>query len=270
MARKCLPIKMKINLWRYLTPIILAGAFLAPASAAEHATTGKPKIESFRARKSIFRDVFATDGNKVGDIVDYVIQFDKNPQLRFVLIQTGGFGNVGGKTRAIPADAFTRSDNRFHVGLSSQAFEEIPVIIGNRKKYLADPANTAALAKLCNTPVGHAELIGPYTFYTTLGKTYNVLGGGGNEMGIFEDLWINYNANQIPYLQIIPTNEDLERGRALRYNLPTSKFVRIRGGAIEFSMKVRDIIKAPMVNDVPTHVAKTGEDLLTVQSRAVQ
>src|SRR5690606_23024446 len=68
-----------------------------------------------RASNLLGTDVISTDGRKVGDIVDFVFDVAQTPHLAYAIVMTGGFLNVGGDTRAVPAQALSTEGDTCHL-----------------------------------------------------------------------------------------------------------------------------------------------------------
>jgi hypothetical protein len=121
-------------------------------SRGQRAREGEPRqgreIRVTRASNYLGTDVISTDDRKVGDIVDFYFDLSSASYLEYVVIMTGGFLNMGGDTRAVPASALTLSGDTARISMSSDDFWDVPVLPGNRQRFLSDPQHRQRLAQL--------------------------------------------------------------------------------------------------------------------------
>ena len=198
----------------------------------QSATPATEKIRVTRATNFLGSDVIATDGRKVGDIVDYYLNLGQSPRLHYIVIMTGGFLDMGGDRRAVPASAVTMSDETCRINISSGQFWDVPVLPDNKDRYLADTQNRDRLSKFftdssrtasadqSNTSVAGDDQnrAGAPTGRTSGSQrhqeqlvSFNALrnadayGEQDTRLGFFIDAWINVNDNRAPYVEISPT-----------------------------------------------------------------
>jgi sporulation protein YlmC with PRC-barrel domain len=259
-----------------LALIALTGVLVIPALSASEASAvavvnnATPPINAVRLSDSLGGDVFSTDGVRVGDVVDCVLQFSKLPQLRYVIVKSGGFFGKHADERAIPADAITLVDKQFHVSLTRAEYNRLPVLPVDHRSFLSDPDNLANMAKLCSTPLNHADLNGTYVRYSDLHENEIVAGKNGERLGGFSDLWVDFNANEAPFLEFTPTANSLTVLGADYFDLPTTQFVGISGHRINFAVGEDEIKRSKAVDDVNAYVAAAGEKLELFQTKTIQ
>jgi sporulation protein YlmC with PRC-barrel domain len=261
-----------------LAVISLTGAVIIPVLSASNAsssmgnaTENTPPVAAVRAAEWLGRNVFSTDGVRVGSVADYVLQFGSLPQLRYVIVKSGGGLGKHGDERAIPADAITLVDHRLHVSLALAAYNQLPVLPANHRSFLSSPDNLATMAKLCSTPLDRAELTGNYTLFSDLNFQKKIVGRNGEELGTLWDMWIDFNANDAPFFEIVPTVDPATVDRVVKdtdvnYEIPTTSFESLEGGKIHCAVGEADLEQLKLINDAGAYVAAVGEKLETVQA----
>lgn len=105
-----------------------------------------------RASNFLGSDVIASDNRKVGDIVDYYFDLGATQHLAYVVIMTGGFLDMGGDRRAVPASAVTTSGDNCRINISSDRFWDVPVLPENRDRYLSDMQNRQRISQIFRDP----------------------------------------------------------------------------------------------------------------------
>lgn len=106
------------------------------------------KVQVTRASHLIGVDVLASDNRKVGDIVDYYLDVSSPTRLAYVVVMTGGFLNMGGDRRAIPASAITMSRDNARLNVSSERYWGVPVLPDDRQRFISDPQHRQQIAQL--------------------------------------------------------------------------------------------------------------------------
>ena len=107
------------------------------------------QVRVTRATNYMGFDVQSTDGRKVGDIVDYYFDLGEGRNhLAYVVIMTGGFLDMGGDTRAVPASAISVSGDNCRINISSDRFWDVPVLPENRQRFISDPQHQQRLSQL--------------------------------------------------------------------------------------------------------------------------
>lgn len=242
------------------------GALIIPAALAT-ADSLLP-VAAVRATTQLGADVFAADGARVGTVADFILQFDALPQLRYVIVKSRASFGEPADQRAIPADAVTLVDHCVHVTLASDYFEHLPVLPANHRRFLSFADNLTNLAKLCGTPLEHAGLTGDYVAFSDLSTLDDIMGEHGEELGLFADLWIDFNANECPYLEYAPTSGPVDLFGNLDYDLPTTALEAVTPGRIHFSVSEADLAHVRTIDDASAFVAAAGEKLETAQARS--
>ena len=257
-----------------LSLLILAGALCPPALFAVDPpakSASSLPIAAVRAQGQLYSDVYSSDGKKVGDIVDFVVQFENLPQLRYVIVRTGGILPSGGEHRAVPADAISLVDGRYRVSLARDAYRQLPALPRDVRAHFHNAANVAEIAKQFSTPADHAAVARDCVLFSSLGSNGRIMSADHEELGRFADLWIDFNANQAPYLEFTPTNFALEEhGENTVFDLPTTQLVRAGGGEIVFALSAREVDQSKSITDASAHAAKAGEMLDAAQTAAGQ
>ncbi len=120
----------------------------ASMARADSSGTQVEKVRVTRASNYLGADVIATDGRKVGDVVDYYLDLNSAPHLAYIAIMTGGFLDMGGDTRAVPASAISAQGDNCRINISSTEFWDVPVLPENRQRFLSDPQHRQRISQL--------------------------------------------------------------------------------------------------------------------------
>ena len=119
----------------------------SPAGASPAAASATESVNVMRASGDHGTDVRSSDHRKVGDIVDFVFHVRGTPQLAYVLVTTGGFLDVGGESRAVPAGAITFNVDTARIdNIMKDEYLKNPVVRTQREGYFANEANRRNLA----------------------------------------------------------------------------------------------------------------------------
>lgn len=108
------------------------------------------QVKVTRATNYLGSDVIASDGRKVGDIVDFAFDATSRPHLTHVLVMTGGFLDLGGEVRAVPAAAITTQNDQARLQIGSNEYFDVPVLPQNRERFLSDASNRQSLNQRFN------------------------------------------------------------------------------------------------------------------------
>jgi hypothetical protein len=248
-----------------------AGPFISSATAAPAAADQSARATPVPLKVSweIGEGVFSADHARVGDMADCVLQFDKPPQLRYVIVREGGFFQWRDRDRAVPADAVEFVNHRLQLKITQAAFKALPILPDDARAFFGASTNLTNLAKLCDTPVERAALDPNYVTYTDLVDNATVLGDKGQELGIVRDLWVDFNVNEAPYLQFEPTNFNLDRSGELSYDIPTIDFKDRAAKRIRFSMNEEEIGGGKFVDDMSGYVADAGIKLTALETKSI-
>ena len=226
------------------------------ATRQEQSATEKVRVT--RATNFLGSDVISTDGRKVGDIVDYYLNLDQAPRLHYIVIMTGGFLDMGGDRRAVPASAVSMSGETCRINISSDRFWDVPVLPENQDRFLADSQNRNRLSQFFtqSNRTASADQVNagtegddPNRAGAPTGRTsgniqrdqqpqqlvsFNALrnadayGENDTRLGFFVDAWINLNDNRAPYVEISPTFQPFRTSDDRRFAIPTAKLERKR------------------------------------------
>lgn len=216
----------------------------------QSATPATTNVRVTRATTFLGSDLISTDGKKVGDIVDYYLDIGEAPRLQYIVIMTGGFLDMGGDRRAVPASAVSMAGETCRINISSDQFWDVPVLPENRDRFLADTQNRSRLAQLFtqsgSTPPADQANAGSNRPEAPTGRTsgnqrapqqlvsFNALrnadayGERDTRLGFFVDAWINVNDNRAPYVEITPTFQPFRTNYDRRFAIPTAKIEQKR------------------------------------------
>lgn len=224
----------------------------AEAQQQSRSSTSNKQAESVRITRAtnfLGTDVMSTDGRKVGDIVDFVFDVSQTPHLAYAIVSTGGFLNVGGDTRAVPAKALSTEGDTCHVAVSSAEFWDAPVLPQNRTRFLSDGQHLEEIA----TAFGIEEprqTQGSNQFVSFGALTNeNIYGSEGDRLGYVVDAWISLNSDRSPYVEITPTLNPFRIAYDLRYAIPTASFEAREGDGYTFNLTASDLRDAESISE---------------------
>lgn len=233
----------------------------ASQSTAQSGGTTAENVRVTRATNFLGTDVVANDGRKVGDIVDYYFGYGgADSHLAYIVVMTGGFLDMGGDVRAVPASAVTFDGDSCRVNVSSDQFWRLPVLPQDRQRFISDAqqrqrisqmltqeSRTATSSGTEDPSTGNLASNDPNQAGTPTGRmtgqqgqqgqrfvSFNELrnadafGQQGSRLGYFVDAWINVNDNRAPYLEITPTFQPFRTNFDRRYAIPTAKLSQKR------------------------------------------
>ena len=86
--------------------IVCAVAIATFLSSSVYAAEGK--ASGYRATKLIGSDIYNKEGEKIGEVDDFIIGSDDN--VSFAVISVGGFLGIGDRLVAVPANLFTSNE----------------------------------------------------------------------------------------------------------------------------------------------------------------
>lgn len=243
------------------------GANANSSRSTQASTTNQsgPEIEKVRVTRASYylgSDVIAADDRKVGDVVDYYLNVNSAPHLAYVVIMTGGFLNMGGDTRAVPASAVSTTGDNCRINITSTQFWDVPVLPENRERFLSDSQHREQIAQLFReakqsdnrqatassqrsgssgaTTTRTARSDDPNRAGAMTGRASGEQGKArlisfgdlrnseaydmkGERLGYFMDAWVNLNDDRAPYVEITPTFEPFRTSFDRRYAVPTAK-----------------------------------------------
>lgn len=206
------------------------------------------RVRVTRASNYLGADVIASDGRKVGDVVDYFFNLGSAPHLRYVVIMTGGFLDLGGDVRAVPVSAISVNGDNCRLALNSEQFYDVPVLPNDRQRFLSDAQNRQRIEQFFNqsnrTANYNAETSGnenPNRAGAPTGQTSssdarlisyselrnaNAYSQNGNHLGYFADAWLSLDSGRAPYIEITPMFQPFRTNFDRRYAVPTAKLSR--------------------------------------------
>lgn len=267
---------------RFASLVVLAGAMTAGLSAADRTSQSSANknttqsqtasqsgsdqpgklVKVTRASNYLGTDVTASDGRKVGDIVDYVFDASQQPHLQYVVVMTGGFMGYGGDARAVPPSAISMEGDAARLDISSEDYWNAPVLPQNRTRFLNNPSNRDQLAKTFNVSDQRSQSAGQsdrkgksqsdatLVTFTELTNS-DVFDRDRNRIGRFEDTWLSLDSNRAPYAEItVGPASPFETLPRYRYAVPMTQLQAssdLQG--VQFNITEEEIRQSDMVNE---------------------
>lgn len=198
------------------------------------------QVRVTRATDFLGADVLSQDDRKVGDTVDYIFDVGSAPHLRYVVVMTGGFLDMGGDRRAVPATAITTEGDTCRIDVASGEYWNVPILPSDSKRFLDDQQNRDRIAGFFqnkessqsgsqNQKQGNpgasqagsgsdAQLIS----FSEL-RNADAFGAQDGRLGFFADAWINLNENRAPFVEITTTYRPFRTNFDRRYAVPTAR-----------------------------------------------
>lgn len=214
-------------------------------------------------------DVISKDGRKVGDIVDFAFEFDGAPGITHVLVMSGGFLDMGGDVRAVPAGMITTKDDRAVLDATADTFNKAPIVSSDRSMFFSD----SALVKKVNEHFGRSSATSDKgsskesmqtVLYSGLNRNRTV-GSDGVELGRITDVWLNLNSNQVPLIEIDPAPRTIGAfgptgvpAYKVRVELPASRFE----GTSDAGWSYRFAISADDLRDIRSVESKDNATII--------
>jgi hypothetical protein len=224
-----------------------------PTAQSTGSTTA---VQVMRARDFLGTDVMSADQRKVGDIVDFIFDTAAPPRLAYVLVMSGGFLDLGGAVRAIPAEALTRTGDGAHIGLTRDEFLATPSLPrgSDRQLYLSNPQNVARLYAAFRVPAppnlaGGAASPSTLVAYSDMHRQ-NAYSTKNGQIGFIDDVWLSLNRDRAPFVEITPMFNPFEVSQD-RYAIPMAR-LQPNGsneGQYTFAVTVNELKQANPVND---------------------
>jgi sporulation protein YlmC with PRC-barrel domain len=103
-------------------PVSPDGAKAADPSTGKAADAGKAELLGLAA--------VGSDGKKVGEVS--AVKTEGDGKVVEIMVKTGGFLGLGGKTVAIPADKFAKTGETIQLAMSSADVGKLPALPGDR------------------------------------------------------------------------------------------------------------------------------------------
>lgn len=208
------------------------------------------QVRVVRASDFIGTDVTSSDAHKVGDIVDYVFDTARAPRLAYVIVMTGGFLEVGGKIRAVPAAAMTVTGDTAHLRISRDRYLAVEKLPGDRLQYLSNPENAARLAQWFHVA---AERPNPSLVSYSMLARREAFTANETRVGYIDDVWISFDRDRAPFVEITPALHPLEVPEPERYAVPMAK-MESPGHYVDgytFNVSMDELLKARPVEETP-------------------
>lgn len=177
-------------------------------------TAGVPttQVKVTRATTFLGMDVVSSDGQKIGDIADFVYDVSDTPRLQYVIVNSGSFLGFGGDARAVPAGAINSDGRQASLQISQDDFWGVPVMPQNRARYLANSDNAARIDQAFDLSSGsrsaqQGDSTKSLVLFSDL-RNAEIYDRQGEEFGNVADTWISLDLDRAPYLEIL-ANADL-------------------------------------------------------------
>jgi len=217
--------------------------------AGSHKTSGdsgmkENTVKLVSATNVLGYDVFDKEGKKVGDMANFVLDLSEAPRLTHVIVMTGGFLNVGGTNRAVPAKALSWNGERYVLPVDRATFEDAPVLPDNLERFFGRASNLKQLAK--NFDVKPMSIDGDILFFDEL-DFHNIESTESGIIGYLTDVYLTVDHELTPYLIMAPTDPMLDTNTLSRYAIPTTAFVEADDPDLVFDITIEDLLTAGMV-----------------------
>jgi sporulation protein YlmC with PRC-barrel domain len=202
----------------------------------------------------------------VGDIVDFALNLDDPPRLRYVLASTGGLLDLGGDVRAIPAGALTVNDDHVSFQLTKADYEKQKVLPDDRIAYLNTDDHQQAIDRHFNvkadakakTSAGAVRrddknALGTLVLFSKI-ENKSAVTSDGKEIGRIVDVWMNAKDNRVPYVEVRPAarmgpESPFSAGGDRNYAIPAAKITNRHGdGGYAFDVTRDSLKQAERVN----------------------
>jgi sporulation protein YlmC with PRC-barrel domain len=239
-----------------------ASAQEADSSAKTGQESRKNTIQLHRAESLLGLDVISSDGEKVGDIVDFAFQFDDQPDIRYFLVMSGGFLDMGGDVRAVPASTLEIKDDSAELSVETRQFERGPLVASDRADFFRDHQRVTTIDdhfRDSDTDLDSQRQSGrddevDYVLYSELDRD-TVIGRNGAELGRVTDVWVSQEGNRALLVEIDPAirlTSPFESRPQSRFQLPTSKFTGMGedGVAYQFDIASDELADAESVTAI--------------------
>lgn len=238
-----------------LLGLLPAAVSLSAADAQQQSrnSTSTDNVESVRITRAtnfLGTDVMSTDNRKVGDIVDFIFDVSQTPHLAYAIVMTGGFLNVGGDTRAVPAKALSTEGDTCHVSVSSAEYWDVPVLPQDRTRFLSDAQHLEDIATAfgIEEPRETQGSSNQFVAFSALSNE-DIYGSEGDRLGYVVDAWISLDADRSPYVEITPTLNPFRIANDLRYAIPTASFDARQSNGYTFDLTASDLREAESISE---------------------
>lgn len=222
-----------------------------------------------RATNYLGTDVLSSDGRKVGDISDFVFDMSAAPHLAYVVVMTGGFLEMGGDSRAVPASAIRLQDGIARIDISRDDYlRNLPVLPRNSTEFLATPQRQDQLTRAFNVErrgqvqARRAEQRRPSLVTFAELRNASIYSSEGQRLGFAVDAWVDLNLQQAPFIEINETMRSFPSAvEDTRYAIPMARFAsRGEFGRLEFNVDSEELTGADPVSEADgVVVLQSGE-----------
>jgi sporulation protein YlmC with PRC-barrel domain len=201
-------------------------------------------------------DVFDTYGHKVGDLVNFVLDLSEAPRLTHVIVMTGGFIDVGGTLRAVPAEAISWNGERYVLSVDDAIFMDATVLPDNLERFFSRSSNIKQVAG--DFGVEPRTMEGDILFYDEI-EFYDIESTRSGNLGYLTDVYLSVDNDLAPYVVMAPTDIILDNNTLTRYAVPTTELVRVEEPDLVFEITVGDLRDADMTESLDGITARQAE-----------
>ena len=203
----------------------------------------KDNVKIVSATTIIGYDVFDTNGEKVGDIANFVLDLQEFPRLTHVIVITGGFLDLGGTKRAVPAKAISWNGERYILSVDKSTFTDAPVLPDNLERFFNRKSHLEKAAEIFK--VEPVSIEGNVLFFSQL-DFHDIESVESGILGYLTDVYLSVDHGLTPYLIMAPTDPLLDSNTLTRYAIPTTAFVRAEDPDLVFEITIEDLIDTQM------------------------
>jgi sporulation protein YlmC with PRC-barrel domain len=218
--------------------LALSPAAAGPTTPPEVLALKDETVKVVSAKDLMGYDVFDTHGEKVGDIVNFVLDLSEAPRLTHVIVMTGGFLDFGGEKRAVPADAISWKDSQYALSIDKASFMEVNVLPDNLYRFFERKSNISEVAN--HFGIEPKSISGDALFFSDV-DSFDLESTKDGALGYVTDLYLSVDNDLAPYLVMAPTAILLDNNSLNRYALPTTAFVREDGPDLLFDLTIEDL-----------------------------
>lgn len=202
------------------------------------------KSAMVKASEVIGMDLYGTDGQKLGDITDFVVTTSNDGGLEYVIVMTGGFVNFIGPERAIPAGAVQFKNGRYVAATTKQEFLDTPILGSQEVHNIMNEKFRRKAHKPYdkgNMELPKADKVALYDELVTQGVEQ-----GARDAGFIRDILINVDQNKFTHVLFRPYNfTPYYAGLDTLYAVPRHKIDHGNWARVEMLLSANDLIEAP-------------------------
>lgn len=213
-------------------------------------------VKVVSARNILGYDVFDTYGEKVGDLVNFVLDLSEAPRLTHVIVMTGGFLDVAGTKRAVPAEAISWNGERYVLSVDDAIFMEATTLPDNLERFFSRSSNIKQVAG--DFGVEPRAIEGDTLFYDEV-EFFDIESTRSGVLGYVTDIYLSVDNELAPYLVMAPTDIILDNNAMTRYAVPTTELVRVDDPDLVFEITLGDLRDADMAESLGGITARQAE-----------